>query len=755
METEKRQEREFLLAGSVAALVSFLPFARMFLGGQSFFFRDLSAQFFPWRRFVLDGLWAGEWRFWNPLIHGGEPVALSPFGYLPDLLQLLVPNEFGISLFLALHIPLAAFLFTRLARELGLSPVAALAGGLVYGLGGFALSSINLYVYVQTIAWAPLLVLAFRRAVETGGPRAIAFGALALGMLISTTGLEVALQACVIAAVISPPHSARRILRSSASALLGLGLAAGIALPLLAVMGNSQRGSGFATATVLEYSIHPLTVLQTLLAGLYGDTSNLTGIWWGDNFFPEGFPYVLSLYLGPTVVGLAIVGALAPRPLRRRLIVLTLFAAILGLGSHAGLGAFFDLSPSLRFLRYPVKAFFTVHFSIALLASFGVDVISRLGGPWLTRAAAACVGLGTAFVGLRLGLTLAPHQAAWLVGGLAPPHLSSPVNRGIIAGFVASDAAAGGMVAIVAGALCLLARQRRLSPTQAAAAITALISADLVRAGAGLNPSVTSAFYQLSPEMSDQLKGIRGSGEVVFSCDAVTSPSYWKARLARGVNHEAFSMATLLETLTPDFSVSLGVQTAMSPDRSGLVPSDRALNLTLASCSRLDLILPSLQAAGVTRVVSVDPLTDKSLRLLSEVTPARISPLQIRIYELTGSLPRFNRPATVVHDRPGTLELDVTSEHSGVLIVRDSFDPGWKATVNGQLVPMRSTASGHREVSLPAGRSNVRMDFEPRGLRAGVGLSLTSAIACVALLFIGNKRARAQAGSPPTTTSTS
>jgi len=126
---------------ALVALVAFLPFLRGALSGASLYFRDLAVHFLPLRRFALEGLMAGEVRLWNPLVHEGIPVSLPALGYPPDLLQLLRPDEFGISLVLAIHVPLAAIAFLAMARGFSLPTAAAAGGALVYALGGFLLSA--------------------------------------------------------------------------------------------------------------------------------------------------------------------------------------------------------------------------------------------------------------------------------------------------------------------------------------------------------------------------------------------------------------------------------------------------------------------------------------------------------------------------------------------------------------------------------------------------------------------------------------
>lgn len=89
---EQAGRRGFAIAAAVAAAVSFLPFLRGVAAGHSFFFRDLSRQFFPLRLFALEGLRGGELRFWNPYDNEGVPLSLMPAGYPLELLQALWPS---------------------------------------------------------------------------------------------------------------------------------------------------------------------------------------------------------------------------------------------------------------------------------------------------------------------------------------------------------------------------------------------------------------------------------------------------------------------------------------------------------------------------------------------------------------------------------------------------------------------------------------------------------------------------------------
>ena len=232
-----------LAAACAVALVSFLPFARGVFAGHAFFFRDLSAQFFPLRQLVVEGLRQGELRFWNPYTHEGVPLTLLPLGYPLDLLQVLWPDDAGLSRLLALHVPLAALSFLALGRGLRLSLAASAGGALAYALGGFCLSTLNLYVYLQAMAWAPLIVLGLAKA-ATGAWRHVALAGVVLAVGLSTTGIEVVLQAIAFGMVLGWPTSWSGIRRQATAVLLGTALAAAVLVPTAAQVGGSTREAG-------------------------------------------------------------------------------------------------------------------------------------------------------------------------------------------------------------------------------------------------------------------------------------------------------------------------------------------------------------------------------------------------------------------------------------------------------------------------------------------------------------------------------
>ena len=739
--------RAFAAAAAIAAVVAFLPFARGLLSAHAFFFRDLSLHFFPLRRFALDGLRNGELRYWNPYLHEGIPSPFPALSYPFELLQLLRPDEGGLSLFVALHVPLAALTFLALARGLGVGAVAAAGGGLAYALGGFCLSTLNFYVYLEAMAWAPLVVLAARRCAE-GALRDVAVAGVVIAVAWSTVGVELVLQTLVIAVVLAWPVAGRikGVGRLAGAAALGLGLSAPTTAVMAGVVGASERGVGFAPEVVLAHSVHPLTLLQAVIGDLYGELGDLANRWWGENFFPRGFPYFLSLYLGATALAVAAVGLRHGRTLRARITVLGLVALVVCLGRWGPLAPLVEYLPALRRFRFPSKAFFTLHFSAALLVTLGLDALGAGSREAWRRLAAAGLVLGGLLAAAPLVPRLLGEPARWFAWGFFPPDYSWPLREERLAHLL-RDAATGGTVALAAAGLATLVVRGRLGPRLAATVVVALLGADLLRTGAGLNPMVAPSFYRLSPQMTAQLPLVRDGGRL-FVCEPARSRAYWEGRAAHPGDHEVWTFETYRETLTPDFNLAAHVPTALSEDLTSLVPVS-ATPGERAGCERFGELAPRLRAAAVTHVVSLDALDDAELKERAHIAPARVAPATVHLYELVppgarvalldaggGAAPGEVR---IVSESSDALVIAVNAGAPAVLVVRDGYAPGWQAEVDGVAAPLLAVEGHHRGVAVGPGPRRVLMRYHPQGLRAGLVVMALSAGVALTLATRGGR----------------
>jgi hypothetical protein len=87
-----------------------------------------------------------------------------------------------------------------------------------------------------------------------------------------------------------------------------------------------------------------------------------------------------------------------------------------------------------------------------------------------------------------------------------------------------------------------------------------------------------------------------------------------------------------------------------------------------------------------------------------------------------------------------SLVIELRSERSALLVVNDSWYPGWRATVNGRDAPIARVNYAFRGVRVPAGKSVVEMQFKPWTVRAGILVSLATLAAAVLWLLYARCR---------------
>jgi hypothetical protein len=742
--------RRGLWAPLAVALLSLLSHLAAAFPGGTYYFRDFSVTFYPQRAFQAAELAAGRWPAWNPYLHQGAFAV--PALYPLDLLHVFWPGPAAVSWLLTLQFPIAGLCAYALAREMGVSRAGAVTSGAGYALGGLAVSSLNLYLFLQALAVAPAVVLGLRRAAVRGG-RDVVWAAVVVALSLTTLAVEFVGQAIAIGLVFGLLAWRAGLLRMLGAVLLGAGLAG---VPLLVVAGlvpETARGQGFDASVTLGNELHPAALLQVLVPNLFGRLDAPAELFWGARFFTKGFPYFASLYLGPVLPALVLVGmAGLPRRERWTVVVLSLLAVWYALGERGGLAPL--VAPWLRSLRFPVKALLTPYLLAVLAAGMGVDRL-RQGRGW--RTAAVTTGLAAVLaVGVAGLFSMKPEaMAAWMgVDATWAPLLRVEVSRDALRVAAMATAALG--LAVVAG-------RGLVRAPLAALLLGGLVVADLARVGSGMDPQVSPAFFELLPETRALALDDLGGGRV-FSYGIDYSPSYRGYLAGRPAGLGLWSFFLNRQMLAPYTNVLDRVEVYGGKDLTGLVPPftiHGEEDLVPGATARL---VPAWGAAAVSRVLSLDPLPGPGLRPLARVRTGA-GDLQMYAYAFDGAWPReyvacrvvgAGQPladpaadvslaagaATCARGRaartrtlPAILEYDVELDGDGYLVMRDAFARGWRAEVDGAPRPVLRANGDQRAVGLSAGRHHVVLRYHPPGLRAGLGLSAAAA-ALLAMLWV-------------------
>jgi hypothetical protein len=87
--------------------------------------------------------------------------------------------------------------------------------------------------------------------------------------------------------------------------------------------------------------------------------------------------------------------------------------------------------------------------------------------------------------------------------------------------------------------------------------------------------------------------------------------------------------------------------------------------------------------------------------------------------------------ARIVDERINGLTVELDAPSAGFLVLNDTWDPGWRASVDGRDAPVLVASSVFRAVPVEAGRHTIDLRYRPRSYELGLWIS----VATVALML--------------------
>jgi len=777
-------------------VAAFLPLVL----GRVLFERDILTYWFAQVETFVRTVAAGCWPVWDPWVAFGQPMLAQPDTqvlYPFTWLNLVLPPGPIYTAFVLGHLVLAGAGLFRLARRLGVGAGGAFVAGAVWMLSGPLVSLANVWHHFAAAAWMPWVLEAAESASASGGrPRHVLRWGLLAAVQMLAGSADVSAMTASVAAVLVARHlcsrgrgkAARFGIAGGALAalLLGVGLSATLWMPTLEVARRSMRWS-LPASTQQYWSLHPLSLLQLGLPLFVVDLP-LQGEW-RQRLFEGREPFLESVYLGLPALGLAAAALLGRARHASLLAGIATLAGLLALGRHTFVhAAVVALLPPLAILRYPQKAMIVAALALALLAGLGLETWS-MSDFWRSRrsfvlglglcASAALFAVVVVFFGAeRLGqaLLLPAGEAGAPYGQLLAP----------VAGHLAVAALAATGVLVAAA----LAARGRWPAGRSALAVGVLAVASLLAAHRTLHPSAPADVIASRSPILRVLRPSLATRVLTYNYRAVpgSSERYLGRRIAhlvdavpRGWSYREGVAFGLQQYLPPPMPSRYGIFGSFDVDQRGLYP--RELDQLTRSLWALDDVPAArvrlLQLGGVSHVVA---LHTKGLEALSEAGQfPSVFAEPIRVFRVEGPLPRtyvaegvrvvpegealamlvdprfdFRREvllaeglppraaqagspgeSRVVSYLPDRVEVEVAARRAAVVVLLDSFDPGWRAWVDGRPVRILRVNVAFRAVPVPAGAHRVEMRYRPRALFLGIALSaLTTVMALAATAFI-------------------
>jgi len=98
----------------------------------------------------------------------------------------------------------------------------------------------------------------------------------------------------------------------------------------------------------------------------------------------------------------------------------------------------------------------------------------------------------------------------------------------------------------------------------------------------------------------------------------------------------------------------------------------------------------------------------------------------------------------VVKHEPQRVELRATLDRPGLVILADTFYPGWRLTIDGKTAPIYRANRVMRGAAVPAGEHTLVYTYEPRSFQLGAVISTVALIVLVALTWSSRKDSAAR-----------
>jgi len=734
----------------ILAAVVALFFAPALFLGKVYFLRDLSMEIVPKRQF-----WADHHGFvlWNPFVFAGEPYAANPQSsafYPLSLLWLLGPAEVMLGPYLAAHFLVAGLFAYFLFLELGLKRTSALAGALALILGG-GFASLQLQVVnLNSAVWIPGI---FWMAIRMGKANSLRPSVL-LGVFIALQILGGEPEICYLTLLALFAY----LLFTAKSGgwkiwprlILALGLALGLSavqwVLTLEMTGLSNRAAGFSLAEASAYSLEARDLISLLVPHAFLDPRSQE---WGFGFWSQRLPFFLSIY--PGVIVLLLLPAAFRSGRRREALFWTGLAVIslwLALGPEGHLYTFAHrLLPGFDRFRFPERALILFGLALAWLAALGVEAIPEKIRLVDIKFSQQSLFIIMALVALPFLIWQWSHRPESLNPG--DELFFSYQQRSIWFAML--------WVFLFIETWITPPRQSyfRLLP----ALMTALFFFDLYLAHRHLNPLVDRAFYSRIPAWAQDLKSSNGPlpDRVYITPPAKLQDQYLRRdqapldfyRLQREGLQPFFALAYSIPDLGAYSSFRLALFDEMHSLLAQADPGRRDRLLALSGVSRLAIpgqgIRAALNPLPHAYLAFAERRVENHAQALEFLLDWEFDPEKEVILEDETGSPRLSdekpiQAVTVKRYENEQVEIATEADHSGWLVLLDTFYPGWQAWVDGKPAPVRRANGFFRAVYVPAGQHQVKFEYRPSHWRLAQGLTVGAALLAGLLVFIPRRR---------------
>lgn len=712
---------------------------------------DMRDIFIPLELFFQKEQLAGRMPSWYPDVSWGFPVIAAGqigFFYPPLLLTRWLPIQFYLPLLLVIHTGAALAGMYIFLRRLSISPFGAFFGSLSFAFSSFTFQHLTHLNIFLILAWLPWQFVAANAGASQRSWRRLSLLCLTLAIpfLNGQFQLPLLMAAITTAYFFYRSRQNRHPLPATLCFILGLmvgvaGLSAAQMLPTLELVGYSSRADAeqFDLVRANQHSF-PFYHLPTLFfPRFFGNDYT----YWGKRLeieygiFVGTIPLLLSLWLVTrrhTHLPLSFWGWLG----------LSTFLFALGDWSPFRL---VGIEPSLWFFSAPARWLLFTTFALAIITAYAFDYLKQNSQSFyrFCLRVSLLLGLGVLSANIFLNYCTTSCQSYLLQKAARVSLISlsdTPADYYVTKINDLINQAKTNSVSffspftylpliIVASLLILTRRYSQryslilLALTMGELGIVAATTSPTVSWRETLSPPLT--IEALPPSIKEKQARLLSRHEGGDTGALFTNPASraddqkrrQQKNLLLPLMHAQFNLAGV------QWPASLDLQEQAKTLEALQTPDDFGFNLEQAANLNVGAMLVP---ASMPQPPNLKPYQSiEGINIYELPAVSRASVLDNQNQELPTVKVEY-KSLTPTHTR-----LTVDTPQSATVIIRDTWYPGWQATLQGQSLPVQFMPPFWQKLSVPAGHHQINLQYHSTSLRYGLIISLVTTI----LLTIG------------------
>lgn len=718
---------------------------------------DVIRQMYPWKTLAVESLKRGTLPLWNPYTFSGTPLlanfqssALYPLGAL----YLLISQIDAWTILIILQ-PLLAVLFTYCyARKIGAGYLGSTMAALSYGFSGFMAVWLEYNTVGHVILWLPLLLLALEHVREK--PRVLWLGVFALAHTSALLAGHPQVYAYVLG--FTTLYALFRVTKPMRGyialfTVLGIGIGGLQILPGAELISHAARSPHEPGNLFTKILIGPWQMLSLPFPNLFGNPATRT-YWPADTFVGK----VTTIGLVPLFFAFS---ALRRKDAVTKWFILSVVVSLLLITANPITYILYRIPIPLITSSSPTLLSFLFAFSLSMVCGLGLDY-------WITdkhsvkKLIRRTMEVGVVFIALFLAvkLPLIPELSQH-----APVAIRALVYGAILSGatltlfWIAIQfpkyRSHAIILLLIVHALDLFIFFNRFNPFVSNKLIFpehAILSYLRDKSPdrywgygtAGIPANFSSQYHIFSPEGYDPLYP-KWYGEFLYGYrDGRLMDVFTNSTRSDAAVRSAFGDGGLSDINKQKVLSALSVRYIL--DRTENAASEQTYPTSVVKPIHAFedwRIYENLYS--VPRVYFADQImiykNGAEFGQIFFSPKTNMSHTALLPAELTG-VPRntIGGSAAILTYEPERVSIHTERDMPGLLVLTDTYFPGWQADVDGNPADILRTNWTMRGVVVPAGAHTVTMTYTPKSVTYGAGLSMISIGGTVIGLGIINRK---------------